>query len=192
MNFLQKLARRIEYGDYEPLAKYGEIFSRKIGKEAFTLKPQLLKSQEDWILRLDLSRRWDSTGNRTLIDCHFGSLAEFSAPFQALLNDVNANETRPAVDLKASVFEKLMLGAASGKVIRSYGRIDRHPQDNTRFYIEMFLSWDDQRYWILLREGRESPEWSKWPAGMADALIGLVPRIEATMSKHNKQAGLSH
>ncbi len=182
MNFIQGLLRRMEYGDYEPIMKYGEIYAEKIGKEHFTLSPQLLKGKTDWALRLDLNRRWGNNGSRTLVDLHFKTLDEIRAPIQQLLQDVNAGVNQPNFTHKAGFFEKLVTTVVAGKIIRAYGRIDHHPKNSGQLKLELFLSWDGFQYWLLLCEGEGSVEWSKWPLGVAETLNRLFQQISPTLS----------
>ncbi len=187
MNFIQKIVGWIEYGNYTPVKKYGTIYSETIGKEQFTLAPQLLQGEKDWVLRLDLNRHWgNANSNRTLIDCHFRALNEISKPIQQMLNDVQAGVTQPDLALKTGFIEKFLLNMAAGKIIRSYGRIDHHPKKEGRFRIEVFLSWDGRRYWLLLREWEGSGEWSKWPVGLAVKLTHLLSDVEAIIRASGK------
>jgi hypothetical protein len=184
MNFIQIFIKRIEYGDYAPVAKFDQVYTEKIRNEQFTLKAQLLSGQSDWVLRLDLIRRWSGTGNRAIIDLHFHNLNEIKTPFQQLLQDVDTHVTEPNFRQRVGVFEKLIMNATVGKVIRSYGRIDHNPKNTARFKVELFLTWTGQQYWLLFSVGEgESVELTKMPIGVATTLLRLFPQIEELTGK---------
>lgn len=179
MGFIKGLLNQIEYGDYESVKKFGEVYSEKIGNEQFTMSAQLLKGPSDGVLRLDLKRRWGSTGDRTLIDLHFRKIGDIRVPIGQLLQDVSSRTTEPDIPDQMSGFGKLVTSAAAGRIIRSYGRIDHQPKDVGRFRLQLFLSWNGQRYWLLLCQGEGALEWTKWPVGVAKALDRLCQQFEA-------------
>lgn len=188
MNFIQKALRWIEYGDYTPVIKYGVVYSRKIGREQFSLAPELLQGQKDWILRLDLNQRYGGNHNRTIIDCHFRALSEISRPIRQLLDDVRTGVTQPNDTVKTGTIDKWLLSFTTGQILRSYGRIDHDPRREGRFRIELFLSWDGQQYWLLLKEWEGSGEWSHWPIGLVEELHHLFPEIEDTITERSVSA----
>lgn len=189
MNFVQNLFKRMEYGDYEPVAKYGQVFAATMGNEAFTMGSQLLRGKSDWVLRLDLNRRWGGSGNRTLIDLHFHTLRELATPFATLLQDVQTGVTEANTAPKGGLFQKAIIDAAAGKIVRAYGRIDHHPKSSAQSRVELFLAWNGQSYWLLLCEGEGSVEWSKWPVGIVNALRRLLPQLEAAIGSYPYKFG---
>ena len=56
--------------------------------------------------------------------------------------------------------------------------MDKRPKNDPRCHLELFLSWDKTQYWMLLREGTISVEWTRWPVGIAEALDHLFGQIE--------------
>lgn len=188
MNWMQTLLQRMEYGDYVPVKKYGLVYTGTFGREQFTLVPQLLKGKRDWVLRLDLNRAWGSTTSRTLIDLHFCTPADITAPFEGLLDDVKAGTVRPENKQAISLFEKQILGMTAGKIVRSYGRIDLHPKNAGRFRVDLFLSWDGCQHWLLLREGDGSVEWTKWPVEIAETIVRMLVNIGPAMRREATQS----
>lgn len=184
MNFIQTLVKRIEYGDYTPVAKFDQLYTEKISVEQFNMSAQLLKGQADWVLRLDLVRRWGGTGHRAIIDLHFHTLDEIKAPFDQLLRDVESHITKPDFTHRAGIFEKFLMNATVGKLVRSYGKIDHHPKNASRFKVELFLTWTGQQYWMLFSVGdSDSVELTKMPTGIATTLSRLFPQVEELIRK---------
>jgi hypothetical protein len=188
MNWMQTLLQRMEYGDYVPVKKYGLVYTSSFGREQFTLVPQLLKSKRDWALRLDMNRAWGSTTSRTLIDLHFCTPADITAPFERLLDDVRAGVVRPEEKQDISLFQKQILGITAGRILRNYGRIDLHPKNAARFRVDLFLTWDGRQHWLLLREGEGSVEWTKWPVEIAETIVRLLANIGPAMRREATQS----
>ncbi len=166
----------IEYGDAHPVVDYGRIFSCNVGKEYFTADAKLLKQEPFRILRLDLRRRWGSTGNRAVIDCYFKDLREIRRPFQALMQDIQDGVSK-SDDVKISKGIKILTSLAAGKIIRNYGRIDHHPKNDRRFHSNLYLSVQQKHtYWMILSLGKGTEEWSKWPVELAQSICSLLDR----------------
>jgi len=175
MTFLQKMLHWLEFGSAHLITDFGRIYSERLGKEAFTLDAKLLREGAWWVLRLDLRRHWGSTGNREVVDCYFKELWQIKKPFAQLLEDVGAGVTKANMDI--GVFGHVV-GFLSGEIIRSYGRIDNHPKNDSRFHTELFLSRTESQYWLVVSVGKGSSEWSRWPTDVGDVICKLLETIK--------------
>lgn len=179
MNFLGKIAKWLEYGSAELVKDFGRIFEGNAGREQFTAEAKLLQEDGLWLLRLDLKRRWGSTGNRQIVDCYFRHVGEIRHPFAALLQDVNAGHL-PERSGQIGAIPKMLVSVSAGKVLRQYGRIDNHPKNDPRFLASLYLSQQKDQFWMLISLGKASVEWGKWPIGIPEAVCDLLEKIEKT------------
>ena len=172
MSFIQNVLNHFR-GDSEPVVEYGQIFTEQAGDEYFVVNARLNKGRNDNVLQLELNRWLDNVEHPMLLELHAPTLDGLYAPFQRLLADMNSGPMRP-IQTGPLGAAKLMMTAVAGKIVGAYGRIGPYPEHETAHSLELFLSWDGQRYWMLLCEGEgDSTAWTKWPTGIADAVIGL-------------------
>ena len=177
MTFLQKFLPWLEFGSAHLITDFGRIYSKRFGKEVFTLDCKLLREDDWWVLRLDLRRYWGSTGNREVVDCYFKELWQIKKPFAQLLEDVGAGVTKANMDI--GVFGHVVgFLFLSEEIIRSYGRIDNHPTNDSRFHTELFLSRTESQYWLVVSVGKGSSEWSRWPTDVGDVICKLLETIK--------------
>ncbi|MDJ0753602.1 MAG: hypothetical protein QNJ45_08810 [Ardenticatenaceae bacterium] len=175
MSIFKKIVNWLEYGSAKPVIDFGEIYSGVVGKERFTAGAKLLAAEEQWALRLDLKRHWSSQVTRTIVDCHFKARSELKEPFALLLRDVeNGVHTPKSVTVNAA--SRVLVGLTAGEIVRGYGRIDYHPKDEGRFRSELFLSRQNERYWLILSLGEGTVEWSKWPVPLGEAVLKLLEK----------------
>lgn len=175
MGFFKKIANWLEYGSAKPVIDFGRIYGGSAGQERFAAEAKLLAAEEHWVLRLDLKRHWGSQVTRTMVDCYFKARSELKRPFAILLQDAEMGVHTPK-SVAVDGASRVMVGLAAGEIVRSYGRIDHHPKDEGRYRSELFLSRQQERYWLILSLGEGSVEWSKWPVPLGEAVLELLEK----------------
>jgi len=182
MDLFRKLRQRLDYGDYQPVKRYKQVYAETLGRDDFVLHCTLLRGPKGWGLRLELVRQWGTErSERIPVTIYFTTVGELRKPFQQLVHDVETGVTQTNVVRQAGTFSKLMQTTSIGSIVRAYGRIDNHPKTAGRQRLELYLAWTGSQYWMVLGVGERGDTWHKFPVGGAEQLLKLIPLLQREM-----------